>query len=185
MDDNGIVQLYWQRSENAIVETDKKYGGYCYHIAYNILTNREDAQECVSDTYLAAWHAMPPQRPGILSAFLGKITRNLSIDRWRKAGAQKRGSGEIQVALEELGDCVSGSDTVEERFDRRELSRSVNTFLAGLKDTERNVFLCRYWYLDSVKEIAAFFGFSESKVASMLLRLRRRLRAHLEKEGHL
>lgn len=185
MDDNGIVQLYWQRSEKAITETDKKYGGYCYHIAYNILINREDAQECVSDTYLAAWHAMPPGKPGILSAFLGKITRNLSIDRWRKSAARKRGGGEIQVALEELGDCVSCSDTVEEAFDRRELSRSVNAFLAGLTDTERNVFLCRYWYLDSVKEIAAFFGFSESKVASMLLRLRKRLRTHLEKEGHL
>lgn len=185
MDDSSIVALYWNRSEQAIEETDKKYGSYCYSISYNILANREDAQECVSDTYLAAWHAIPPRKPGILSAFLGKITRHLAIDRWRKSSAQKRGGGEMILALEELEDCIADSHTPEQALDRRELSRVFHAFLAGLPETERKVFLCRYWYLDSVKEIAAFFGFTESKVASMLLRLRKRLRAHLEKEGYL
>ena len=185
MDDSSIVALYWNRSEQAIEETDKKYGSYCYSISYNILASREDAQECVSDTYLAVWHAIPPRRPGILSAFLGKIARHLAIDRWRKSSAQKLGGGEMALALDELEDCVADSHTLEQTLDRRELSRSVNAFLAGLPETERKVFLCRYWYLDSVKEIAASFGFTESKVASMLLRLRKRLRAHLEKEGYL
>lgn len=185
MEDSGIVDLYFQRSERAIQETDAKYGGYCYQIANNILSSPEDSQECVSDTYFAAWHAIPPKRPGVLSAFLGKITRHLAIDRWRSRDARKRGGGEVLLALEELEGCVADPRTTEEIVDSRELGRAVNTFLAGLPDTERNVFLCRYWYLDSVKEIAAFFGFTESKVASMLLRLRKRLRVKLEKEGLL
>ena len=185
MDDSGIVDLYFRRSERAIQETDAKYGGYCYQIANNILSNREDSKECVSDTYLAAWHAIPPKRPAMLSAFLGKIARHLAIDRWRSRDAKKRGGSEVCLALEELEGCVADPRTTEGIFDSRELSRAVNRFLAGLPDTERSVFLCRYWYLDSVKEIAAFFGFSESKVASMLLRLRKRLRTQLEKEGLL
>ena len=185
MDDTAIIELYWAKNQDAITETEKAYGRRLQGIAQRIVLVREDAQECVSDTYLAVWHAIPPRRPGILSAFLGKIARHLAIDRWRKSSAQKRGGGEMALALDELEDCVADSHTLEQTLDRRELSRSVNAFLAGLPETERKVFLCRYWYLDSVKEIAAYFGFTESKVASMLLRLRRRLRAHLEKEGYL
>ena len=183
MEDTQIVDLYFARSEQAIKETDTKYGGYCYSIAYNILTNQEDAEESVSDTYLSAWNAMPPRRPSFLAAFLGKITRNISLDRWRKYHAFKRGGGQVELALEELQECVSGAESAEEKAIRREILASLNRFLGTLNDTERNVFVCRYWYLDSTEEIAAKSGFSVSKVKSMLYRIRKRLNAHLEKEG--
>lgn len=183
MDDKAIVELYWNRSENAISETAAKYGGYCFHIAHNILANREDAEESVSDTYLAAWNTIPPRRPGILATFLGKITRHISIDRWRARSAYKRGGGEITLALDELEDCVADTRNVEQDYERKELARAFNRFLDTLPETERNVFLCRYWFLDSVADIAAVFGFSQSKVASMLHRTRAKLRKQLEKEG--
>lgn len=184
MDDESIVALYWDRSEAAITETASRYGGYLGSIAYNILASREDAQECVNDTYHDAWNAMPPHRPSNLSAFLGKITRRISIDRWRKRGAEKRGGGELPLALEELEDCVSGSGSPEDELERRELEKLFNTYLDALPATERRVFLCRYWYLDSIQSIAGQFGFSQSKVASMLYRTRAKLRAVLEKEGY-
>ena len=184
MDDQAILDLYFARSEKAITETDAKYGGYCYSIAQNILANREDAEESVSDTYLAAWNAIPPQRPGILSAFLGKITRRISIDRWRARSAVKRGGGQLMLALEELADCVSPEPTAEQLFLCRELADSFNRFLAALPVTDRNVFLCRYWYLDSIQTIADNFGFTQSKVTSMLHRTRQKLRQHLTKEGY-
>ena len=183
MDDQKIVQLYWDRSEVAIKETDKKYGPYCYTIAYNILANNEDAQECVSDTYLAAWNNLPPRRPAILSTFLGKITRRLSIDRWRIRTANKRGGGEIPLALDELSECVSGGETPEQNLLRRQMALEFNRLLQTLPETERSVFLCRYWYLDSVASIAEHFGFTESKVSTMLHRTRKKLRTMLEKEG--
>lgn len=183
MDDNRIIELYWKRSEAAISETASKYGGYCYSIAYNILTNPEDAEESVSDTYLAAWNGIPPHRPNILSTFLGKITRRISIDRWRTRSAYKRGGGQIVLALEELEECVPGGQSVEQDFARRELARAFNRFLDTLTDTERNIFLRRYWYMDAIADIADSFGFSQSKVTSMLHRIRGRLRKQLEKEG--
>ena len=183
MEDEQIIQLYFDRSEQAIQETDNKYGGYCYSIAYNILSNREDAEESVSDTYFSAWNAIPPRHPPVLAAFLGKITRNISIDRWRKYRAFKRGEGQIEIALEELSECVSGAESAEDAAIRKEVLASLNRFCAGLNSTERSVFLCRYWYLDSSEEIAEKSGFSVSKVKSMLYRLRKRLNAHLEKEG--
>lgn len=183
MEDQKIIDLYWQRSEQAIQETDSKYGGYCYSIAYNILTNREDSEESVSDTYLAAWRAMPPKRPGILSAFLGKITRHLSIDRWRRRTAEKRG-GEIVLALEELEDCISDGLSAEDAVQKKELTVFINRFLDALPETERNVFLCRYWYVDGVQDIADTLGFSVSKVNSMLHRTRQKLRRALEREGY-
>ena len=183
MDDNGILDLYWKRSEDAITETANKYSGYCFSIAYNILSDKEDSEETVSDTWLTAWNVIPPRRPSLLSAFLGKITRNLSIDRWRVRTAQKRGGGEMAIALEELGECVSGGISPEGAVERKELVQSFNRFLDGLQATERSVFLCRYWYLDSVPAIALQFGFSRSKVSSMLHRTRKKLRVHLEKEG--
>lgn len=185
MEDTQIIDLYFSRSETAISATDEKYGSYCYSIAYNILTNREDSEESVSDTYLAAWNNMPPRRPSILSTFLGKITRHLSIDRWRSRNACKRGGGEMVLALEELEGCVSGGDTPEKQYERRELARLLNRLLEALPETERSVFLCRYWYLDSVADIAAHFGFTESKVKSMLHRTRGKLRSTLEKEGYV
>lgn len=183
MDDQNIIDLYWSRSEQAISETSQKYGSYCFSIAYNILTNSEDAEESVNDTYLAAWNAMPPKRPGLLGTFLGKITRRLSIDRWRSRNADKRGGGTLTLALEELEDCVSAGNTTEMASERNRFVLALNRFLASLPETERRVFLCRYWYLDSIADIAAVFGFSESKVASMLHRTRKKLRTVLEKEG--
>ncbi len=183
MEDSQIINLYFARSEQAIQETDIKYGAYCYSIAYNLLTNREDAEESVSDTYLSIWNAIPPHRPPELAAYLGKITRNISIDRWRKKRAFKRGTGQIEIALEELGECVGGGESAEDTAMRKEILASLNRFCAGLKDTERNVFLCRYWYLDSMEEIAEKSGFSVSKVKSMLFRIRKRLNAQLEKEN--
>lgn len=183
MDDSAIVQLYFDRSEDAISETDRKYGPYCYTIAHNILANKEDAEESVSDTYLAAWNTMPPRRPSILSTFLGKITRRLSIDRWRIRTAYKRGGGELPLALDELSECVSGGETPEQTLMRRQLALRFNQFLQGLPETERSVFLCRYWYVDSIAQIAAQFGFTESKVTSMLHRTRGKLRTWLQKEG--
>ena len=184
MEDERIVALYWSRSEAAITETASKYGSYLNSISYNILSDREDAQECVNDTYHDAWNAMPPHRPSVLATFLGKITRRISIDRWRKRNADKRGGGELPLALEELEECVSGSGSVEEALRRRELAELLNGFLNTLSTTERRVFLCRYWYLDSIPSIARQFGFSQSKVVSMLHRTRGKLRVMLEKEGY-
>ena len=185
MDDSRIIELYWSRSEAAIKETDRKYGKYCYSIAYNILTNNEDAEESVSDTYMAAWKSMPPKRPSILATYLGKIIRRLSIDRWRSRNRNKRGGGEILLALEELEDCVADNQTVEKIYERKRLALVFNRFLEALPETERSVFLCRYWYLDSVSVIADYYGFSDSKVTSMLHRTRKKLRVVLEKEDLL
>lgn len=183
MDDISIVRLYFARSEQAIQETDSKYGGYCYSIAYHILANPEDSEESVSDTYLSAWNTIPPRRPNLLAPFLGKIVRNISIDRWRKNGALKRGGGEMPLALEELQECVASEENLEAGYEQKELVRQVRDFLARLSDTERRVFVCRYWYLDSTADIGKRFGFSESKVSSMLHRIRGRLEKHLKREG--
>ena len=183
MDDKSIVDLYFSRNEEAISQTDRKYGRYCYTIAYNILTNQEDAEESVSDTYMAAWNTIPPRRPSVLSTFLGKITRHISIDRWRERSAYKRGGGEIILALEELEDCIAGTQNVELELERKEILRAYLRFLDRLPVTERRVFLCRYWYMDSIEVIAEQFGFSQSKIKSMLHRTRGRLRKQLAEEG--
>ncbi len=183
MDDKNIVDLFWQRSEKAIVETDSKYGGYCFSIAYNVLANNEDAEESVSDTYMAAWNKLPPHRPSILATFLGKITRNISISRWRSRSAYKRGGGEIVLALEELDNCVDGTQDIEASSDARELSACLNRFLDSLPKAERDIFLRRYWFFDPIAAIAESYGFTQSKVTSMLHRMRGKLRKQLEKEG--
>ena len=184
MDDKSIVDLYFSRVQEAITQTDKKYGHYCYRIAYNILTNKEDAEESVSDTYVAAWRAIPPRRPSVLSTFLGKITRHIAIDRWRERNASKRGGGEVPLALEELQDCVAGMQNVEMDYERKEIIKAYVKFLDALPVTERRVFLCRYWYVDSVEAIADKFGFSQSKVKTMLHRTRAKLRKQLAEEGY-
>ncbi len=184
MEDHQIVDLYWQRNENAIAETAAKYGNYLYRISNQILQNAEDAEECVNDTYNDAWQSMPPHRPSILSTFLGKITRRISIDLWRKHSAEKRGGGVIPLALDELEECVSGTGDVEGEVERLELQKKLNGFLLALPQTERVVFMRRYWYMDSVSSIAKRFACSESKVKSMLYRTRKKLRAMLEKEGY-
>ena len=185
MDDSQIIELYWNRSENAISETALKYDRYCYSIAYNILQNKEDAEESVNDTYLSAWDAIPPQRPAVLAAFLGRVTRQLAIDRWRTRSREKRGGGEVTLALEELDQVVGGSQSPETAVLEKELVSSLNRFLDSLPSAERKVFLCRYWYLDSISDIANHTGFTTSKVASMLFRMRGKLRKQLTKEGLL
>ena len=182
MDDQGIVRLYFARSEQAIQETDATYGGYCYSIAYNILANAEDSEESVSDTYLSAWNAIPPKKPIPLAPFLGKMVRHISIDRWRRKSAAKRGGGEMLIALEELGECVASRDDIEAQIERKELVRLVREFVADLPDMERRIFVCRYWYLDSIPDIAKRYGFSVSKVNSILYRTRGKLEKRLKLE---
>lgn len=183
MDDKAIINLYWERSEHAIAETSAKYGGYCFSIAYNILSNREDSEESVNDTYLAAWNTVPPRYPKILATFLGKMTRYISLDRWKNRSAAKRGGGEVPLVLDELEDCISGEESAEQAYLRKEMVSCVNRFIDALPEMERKVFLCRYWYMDSVANIAERFQYSQSKVTSMLHRTREKLRKHLEKEG--
>lgn len=182
MEDSRILALYFARSEAAIQETDRKYGSYCYKIAYNILTNREDSEESVNDTYLSAWNSIPPRKPAKLSTYLGRLTRNISIDRWRGTNAKKRGGGEIILALDELNECVSGQPSAEETMIQKEAVGSLNRFLASLSEEERAVFLCRYWYVNSMEEIARKTGFSIGKIKSMLHRTRKRLSAILQEE---
>ena len=182
MEDSRIVDLYWQRSQEAISQTAQKYGRYCFSIAYSILENGSDAEETVNDTWLGAWNAMPPHRPQILSAFLGKITRRTALKRWEANCAARRGGGETALVLDELAGCIPGK-SLEETLSERELSRILAKFLRDLPRTERQIFVCRYWYLDPIREITKQFGFSESKVKSMLLRTRNKLKKELEKEG--
>lgn len=182
MEDTHIVQLFWERSEAAISESSKKYGKYCYSIAYGVLANQEDAEESVNDTYLDAWNTMPPHRPSVLSTFLGKITRRISIDKWRARTAEKRGGGEIALALDELEECIPDSHSVEAEVELAELAQVLDHFVTSLPAMERRVFIRRYWYLDPIAVIAERFGFSQSKVKMMLHRQRAKLLALLEKE---
>lgn len=184
MDDAKIIDLYWQRSEAAILETETKYGHYLFSIANRILPFREDAQECVNDTYLDAWNAMPPTRPSILSAFLGKLTRRISIDRWRSLNAEKRGGSTVTLALEELEGCIPGGTDPAAEVEARELAEAINRFLDALPRTERQIFVMRYFHLAGITEIAGKFRMSSSKVKSMLHRTRKKLRSHLAKEGY-
>jgi len=185
MDDSKIIELYFARNEEAITVSQKKYGGYCLAIARNILSDQADAEECVNDTWMRAWGAMPPQRPNCLSAFFGTITRNLSLNRWRQYKAAKRGAGEMPLALVELEECLAGGETPEEQLDAKVLGEAVTAYLAGLPKLQRMVFVRRYWYLNSIELVAKQMSISESKVKSMLYRTRRDLRAYLEKEGLL
>lgn len=184
MDDQAIIDLYWKRSEAAISETERKYGGFCFGLAMNVLANHEDAQECVNDTYYATWNALPPNRPAIFTAFLAKLTRHISIDYWRARSANKRGGGQIQLCLDELSDCASPGD-IEETAINRQTIDALNRFLGQLPEVERTIFVRRYFLMDPVVEIGKSFGFTESKVTSMLHRTRKKLRASLTKEGYL
>lgn len=183
MRDSDIIDLYWERNEKAIAATADKYGSYCYSIAYNILYNHEDAEECVNNTWLGAWNSMPPQRPNCLSAWLGKIVRNLSLNRFKQYNAKKRGSGQTELVLSELEDCIPSQTSVERVVDEMIFVEAINQFLYAMPEQKRNIFIRRYWYLYPVRDIAKAYGMSESKVISMLFRMRKELRVHLEKEG--
>ena len=184
MEDRDSVDLYWQRNQDAIHETASKYGNYCESIAKNILANSEDAQECVNDTYLSAWNSIPPHRPNFLSTYLGKITRHLSFDRFRHKNAGKRGGGEIALVLDELAECVSGTDSVEDAFARKQLITEINAFLNTLPQEKCSIFLCRYWYAVPVSEIAKRFGMTENNVSVTLNRTRNKLKIYLTEKGY-
>lgn len=183
MDDNRIIDLYWERSQQAIAESEKKYGTYCRTVARNILDRAEDAEECVNDTWLRAWDAMPPQRPSALQAFFGRLTRNLSLDRWRRERAQKRGGDRVELALEELEDCLAARDRVEEQVDAQNTARLISDFVRGLPKQDGVLFVRRYWYLDDIQTLAKRMGMGQSQVKSRLHRIRLRLKVELEKEG--
>ena len=183
MNDREIVDLYWQRSERAITETDQKYGKYCRIIAYNILENAEDAEECVNDTWLSAWNAMPDKRPERLSPFLAKITRNFALKGIARRGAKKRGGGEFALALEELDECVSSGYELEREIENRELGRAIDRFVEQLPESEQLAFISRYWFLVPEREIAEKLGYSRSGVASLLKRTRNKLKTYLITEG--
>ena len=183
MEDSKIVSLYWDRDERAIRETEKKYDRYLTKIACNILNNMEDSRESVNDTYLAAWDSMPPHKPSVLSAYLAKLTRRISIDCFRYRTRDKRMASEYAVSLSELGDCVSGGNTTEEIINVKLLADSIGIYLRLQSEEARTAFIGRYYFLDPIKEVAAYCGMSESKCKSLLYRTRLGLREYLEKEG--
>ena len=182
MEDAGIVALYWARSEQAIEETRDKYGGYCYGIALNLLGIPEDAEETVSDTWHAAWTAMPPEKPNSLRAWLGRVTRNLSLRRWNREHRQKRDPGLTEL-LSELEDCLPSPVTVESALEVKELAAVLDAWLEKLSREDRQLFLRRYWYGMPLQDLAKERSLSPARLAQKMLRLRRSLKAALEKEG--
>ena len=183
MEDTAIIDLYWQRSDQAISETDRKYGRYCHRIAMNICTDNEDAEECVNDTWFRAWNLMPTERPAILSGFLGTITRHLALDRYRAKHSLKRGGGEVPLALDELSDCVMSQSDPEREVEVKELEEAIDRFVNELPETDQIIFISRYWFLVPVAEIAKKSGCTQSKVKTTLFRLRKKLRDRLHEEG--
>ena len=183
-DDKQIVELYWQRDEQAIAETAAKYETYCMKISQNILSDRADSEENVNDTYLHAWQAMPPQRPAILSAFLGKIARNLALNRYKARSAQKRQGDVFALSLDELDDCAVSLPDPESETAAAELGASISAFLRTQSEEVRSMFVLRYFYCESIEELSARFRCGESRIKTTLLRTRRKLREHLIKEGY-
>lgn len=183
MDDRKIIELFLQRSEEAIIQTEQKYGRYCHRIAYNILGNDEDSEECVSDALMRTWNSIPPNEPNSFSSFIGKITRNLALDKLRQQNSEKRGGGEVALALDELTECISDRDELSRREDSAEIISALNGFLDGLNPVERGVFMHRYWMMDSIADIAERYDISVSNTTTMLFRLRAKLKKHFMKEG--
>ncbi len=185
MEDSQIVDLYWQRNADAISETADKYGAYCFTIADNILHSTEDSEECVNDTWLRAWNAMPPQRPNVLRMFLAKITRNLSFDRFHARSAEKRGGGEMALVLDELGECLNGGLDTEAVYEANELRQCIRRFVRSLPERDGNVLVRRYFFAESVADISGRYDMTANNVRVILSRTRRRLKAYLLKEGYL
>lgn len=179
MEDHDIIALYFERNEQAIGETSRKYGGYCGSIAMNILSSAEDTEECLNDTWLRTWNSIPPSRPNVFRVFLGKITRNLALDKYKARNAEKRAGGEFAMSLDELNECVG----TEDDRDTSVIGESISRFLRGQPRETRSVFVCRYFYCDSIADIARRFGISEGKVKTLLFRTRAKLKIHLEGEG--
>lgn len=182
MEDSKIVDLYFERSEDAIKETSKKYGKYLYSIAYSVLSDKMDAEESVSDTYYEAWKIIPPNCPQVLKTFLGKLTRRISLDIYRRRTADKRGGGEISLVIDELDECIPSAVSVDRELDSRLIKDAIDSFLGELGDNERKIFVLRYWYGKSYDEICDITGIGASKITAMLYRCRIKLRTKLEKE---
>ena len=183
MDDKSIIELFRKRDESAISETDAKYGGYIYTVSYNILRNKEDTEECKNDTYLDTWHSIPPANPSVLSAFLAAIARRISIDMLRHKNAAKRGGGETVLSMTELDECIPSGKSINEELENERIAKVISEFLSSLPTDECDVFMRRYWYFDTVDEICNAYGLGKSKVKTMLMRTRRKMRVYLEKEG--
>ncbi len=184
MNDDAILALYFARDEQAVAETDRKYGPYCYGIANAILANSQDSEETVSDIYLQAWNTIPPKRPGVLKMYLAKITRNLAFSRWRERSAQKRGGGQMDVCLEELSQCLAAPETVEDALEAKELTRTIRRFLDTLPQREQDIFLRRYFFLEESSAIGSRYGMKPATVLRSLSRTREKLRTYLAKEGY-
>ncbi len=184
MEDSQIVNLYWERSERAIIETQRKYEKYCQAISYGILRSREESEECINDAYLRLWQTIPPQKPNNLKTFLGKIVRNLSINRYEYITAKKRGKTQFELSLQELEECIPSKEAVDKNIERTELTKVINKFLKGLSEEKKILFVRRYWYCYGIKEIAGQTGMEESKVSYDLFQIRKKLKQFLEKEGY-
>lgn len=184
MEDDGILELYWARDGRAVEETRAKYGAFLRSVAMNLLNAEEDAEECVSDTYLAAWNRIPPERPAVLRAFLGRIVRNISLDRLKHLRALKRGGGEADAIFDELAEILPDARTPETEVEKKELLRELESFLQTQPERTRGIFLRRYWYADSVKAVARRFGLGENAVSAQLARTRSKLRAYLTERGY-
>ena len=183
MEDEKILDLYWQRDEEAIRATEQKYGRYLYAIAYRILGSRADTEECVNDVYLDAWERMPPHRPSVLSSFLGMLSRRRALDKWRRMHAARRGGREVALSLSELEECLPGEDGVTDGIEVQELAVRISAFLRTLPEVEANIFLRRYWYMDSIAAIARRYRFGISCTKMILFRTRKNLAEYLKKEG--
>ena len=183
MDDSEIVEMFWQRNDLAIHEAQAKYGKYCNVIAESILKNKEDAEDCVNEVYLAAWNSIPPSRPRQLSTYLGRLTKNLAVNIMKRRLTEKRGGGEVSLVFEELEECVSGGGSVEQSYEAKELTRAINGFLARQRRSHRKIFMLRYWYCQSVSDIAARLGTTPNTVSVTLARTRKKLKEYLQKRG--
>ena len=184
MEDHKIIELYFQRNTDAIKETDDRYGSYCFAIANNILHNNEDSEECVNDTWLNAWNAIPPQKPTILRMFLAKITRNLSFNRFEARNAEKRGGGEIHLVLDELAECIANESDTENEYLAKELEEIIRVFVRELPEKEGNIFIRRYFYTEPITMISKRYGMTDNYVMVILSRIRKKLKVRLEKEGY-
>lgn len=184
MEDTKILDLYFARDQQAIAETDRKYGGYCFSLANSILKNQQDAEETVSDTYFHTWNAIPPQRPAVLRLFLAKITRNLSFTRWRSYSAEKRGGGELNLVLEELEECLAAPGGVEDSIQGKELAKAIRSFLDTIPQREQDLFLRRYFFVETSEAIAQRYGMKQGTVLRTLSRIRKKLKDYLTQEGY-
>lgn len=182
MNDEKIIELYWNRNENAISETSSKYGKLCFFISNNILSVTADSEEVVNDTYLTLWNSIPPKRPTRFSVFISRIARNLALKKYEYNSAEKR-NPEAVCSLEELCDCVSGKNSIESELENKRIEQTISQFLWSQSEEKRSIFIRRYWYFETIQSISHRTGFSESKIKSMLFHLRKGLRTFLEQEG--